>query len=77
MKKTGACPKCSSRNIMENVVIADKTSFIGTVAQELEVRVFDEKKGNNIFSTPKYQKANIRGWVCGDCGFLELYIGTD
>lgn len=64
MKKTGICPKCGSRDIIAPAEVhgsLDRPIKVGTY-QNPDALIF---KGR--------QEVPIFAWVCGVCGYLELY----
>ena len=68
MKPT-TCSKCHSEKIIPNVFIEDKG--MSNVPWSLSVRV-DEKPDAIVFKGRHTD--TLRAWLCGECGFTELYV---
>jgi predicted nucleic-acid-binding Zn-ribbon protein len=67
MKQSGACPKCNSHNLIKNVRIPDNGYRHFTV---LAISFIVEKMG---WFSARSVSGEIRAWVCGHCGYTELY----
>jgi predicted nucleic-acid-binding Zn-ribbon protein len=70
MKVTNKCPKCGSTEIIADATALD---YSQTIIQELTVATFARPKAV-IFK--KKQTSTVSAWVCGDCGYLELYADS-
>ena len=66
--KPKTCSKCDSKNIIPNALIEDKG--MSNVPWSLSVRV--EEKPDALVFKGRHTTA-LRAWVCGACGFAELY----
>ena len=62
--KNGFCPKCNSLEIIGKLPLAEH----GRMALALEV---DAKPQALIFTDTA--KSRLYAWVCGTCGYVELY----
>ena len=68
MKKSGKCPKCGGTKIIEDAKVVDRAHH----HREEEMKV-------STFSNPTallfkgQHSTNVSAWVCGFCGFMELY----
>lgn len=67
MKRTGICPKCGSKDIVQDAMVLDGRHH---GVREGEVAV-DRNPAALIFKGR--QTSTISAWVCGECGFLEHY----
>ena len=67
--RDGLCPRCGSRDIIPNYPIRDHT--YGQIV-ELEVQA-TEKPDALVFKGDSCT-SYIRAWMCGQCGYTELYI---
>jgi predicted nucleic-acid-binding Zn-ribbon protein len=63
------CPKCGSNKTIPEVFIEDRG--MSNVPWSLSVRV-DEKPDAFLFKG-RHTDA-LRAWICGECGFTELYV---
>lgn len=64
--RSGTCPKCGSTEILENVSMntLGEAGPAGTIAFRLEETFGFMKKSTRV---------EARAWICGACGFAELY----
>jgi hypothetical protein len=62
--KSGVCPKCQSQNIIRGARVGPDAAF-----DPLWVSVFRARR--SLFFPRRGSRA--RAWVCGDCGYVELY----
>ena len=67
--KDGVCPKCLATTIIPNVNIADRGH--GISEHGLEVKLH-ENPDALMFRGSRYSK--LRAWICGMCGYTELYV---
>ena len=68
MKQSGTCPKCASKQIIERAIVQDRSHL--PVDQRLRVITFRDPQA--AFDTePVF--SSVSAWICGDCGFMELY----
>ncbi len=67
--KDGNCPKCDSTDVIPGVTIPDH--FNMTHAMHLSLKV-SENPGAFLFKGTKSSK--LRAYVCGSCGYSELYV---
>jgi predicted nucleic-acid-binding Zn-ribbon protein len=65
--KDKKCLKCGSSNVIPSVPIADR-SHMGEL---LPWVAYISEKPNTLFSKIHFFK--IRAWICGECGYTELY----
>ena len=71
--KNGICPKCSSHTIIENIPILDRSGQYAHLASPLSLAVQGERTG--LFFS-HVAKGELRAWVCGECGYTELYTSN-
>jgi predicted nucleic-acid-binding Zn-ribbon protein len=64
--RSGTCPKCGSNEILESVSMTTlgEGTPAGTIAFRLEETFGFLKKSTRV---------EARAWICGACGFAELY----
>ena len=63
------CPKCESREIIPSAEIRD---YDASSYRELNVFVqLNRPPGASIYKG--YETSKLRAWVCGECGYTELY----
>jgi predicted nucleic-acid-binding Zn-ribbon protein len=68
MKRSGKCPKCGAEEIIKDAMVMDR-SHLG-VAEEFTLATFKLPKA---FLYKGEQRSTVSAWVCGECGFVELY----
>lgn len=68
MKRSGECPKCNSTSIVPDITVVDysRSQFAGNMQL-----VFERNPTALLFKDK--MSANIKAWVCGSCGYMELY----
>ncbi len=66
--RQGQCPMCGSSNGIPNADLLYPGGF--TEERELDV-VVDEKPNAWLFKGEV--RSSLKAWVCGDCGYTELY----
>ncbi len=67
--QNGVCPKCGSHKIIKDKPIIDKGQH-GLPVGALSVVVAD-KRTSWLFGD--IATGEIRAWICGECGYTELY----
>jgi len=70
MMKDGTCPKCSATTIMPNLYITDRGHY--NTPQPLLIEVVDQPASWLTFGAT--HNSNILAWICGTCGYIELYV---
>jgi len=68
MKRTGICPKCGSKDIVNDAKA--QAGLPGHEQHELIVSTFRTPQAL-IFKGQ--QGTPVSAWVCGGCGFVEYY----
>ena len=71
MKQTNKCPKCGSTEILADAKAIDRGH--SDLQREFSVATFG-KPDALIFK--EQHKSTISAWVCGQCGYLELYADS-
>lgn len=71
MKHTNKCPKCGSTEIIADAKAIDRGH--SDFQRELTVATFG--KPDALVFKEKH-KTTISAWVCGQCGYLELYADS-
>ncbi len=71
MKKTNQCPKCGSTDIVVDATAIDRGH--SDFQRELTVATFG-KPDALVFK--EAHKSTVSAWVCGQCGYLELYADS-
>jgi ribosomal protein S27AE len=67
--RKGPCPKCSSSVVIEGGRIFDH--FQGAVKSDLAVTVYERPEA---WLFKGAVATSLRAWVCGSCGYTELYV---
>ena len=64
--RSGACPKCGSKEILEGVSMntLGEGGPAGLIAFRLEETQGFLKKSTRV---------EAKAWICGDCGYSEIY----
>jgi predicted nucleic-acid-binding Zn-ribbon protein len=70
MKQSGKCPKCGSQDVIPDALANDQ-SRRGVV--EMTVSTYASPDAL-IFKESR--ESTVSAWVCGACGFIELYADT-
>ncbi len=65
----GECPKCGSREIIDNAQLVDKWDHL--TATDAEVRLITRPNAL-FFKDPVVFK--LQPYICGGCGYLESYV---
>lgn len=63
------CPRCQSEKIIPDVQIFDRAGHV----LRLGVKVFEHPEAL-VFKGA--HAADLRSWVCGECGYVESYVGN-
>jgi predicted nucleic-acid-binding Zn-ribbon protein len=72
MKSTGKCPKCGSVEIIADAKAIDRDAR-GWHSERFTVASF----GNpSAFIFKDKRTTTISAWVCGQCGYVELYADS-
>ena len=71
MKRSGQCPKCQSTDIFPDEVIRRP----GVAVDGLRISVSKKSTREGFFARmfKSHASAELRAWVCGHCGYTELY----
>jgi hypothetical protein len=64
----GSCPKCGSRDVIPNVYVMD----LGHANYPHNLKVSVEEHPNAWLFKGEV-RSSLKAWVCGACGFTELY----
>ncbi|HUQ34529.1 MAG TPA: hypothetical protein VM095_20580 [Pyrinomonadaceae bacterium] len=67
--RNNLCPKCNSSEIIPGVEVRD---YDASSYRELSVAV-QLPRPAGAFIHKGSESSNLRAWVCGQCGFTELY----
>jgi predicted nucleic-acid-binding Zn-ribbon protein len=72
--KRGKCPKCGSRDIMAGVEVRDEGR---SGAHPLRVVVEEpEPAKHGTIWIQAHSTGDLYAWICGSCGYTELYAGN-
>jgi ribosomal protein S27AE len=66
--QNGVCPKCGSHVIIKNREVTDRADY--STPTPLSLTIIGRETGflsNNIVT------GQIRAWICGECGYTELF----
>ncbi len=72
--KNGRCPKCGSKEVMADVEVRDDGRS-GSHALRVVVIEPEPAKHSAIWVQPQAE-AEIHAWICGRCGYTELYANN-
>lgn len=67
--KNGTCPKCGSHVLIKDEPIIDRGQYslpVGYLSF-----IFQGRKTSPF--THNVARGEIRAWICGECGYTELY----
>ena len=68
--KNGICPKCNSQAIIKNKRIPERGHY--NAINFLSFTVWEKNK-NWLYPYTPIATGEIRAWICGKCGYTELY----
>ena len=68
MKRPTQCARCGSRDVIADAKVIDREDY--NVERDLSVATFRRPQA---FVFKGRQTTTVSAWVCGDCGFIELY----
>jgi predicted nucleic-acid-binding Zn-ribbon protein len=73
--KDGICPKCQAEEVIPAVRIVDQLGIqpYKTHPASLSVRLEGSATSGMLTSTKPVISTELRAWVCGACGYSELY----
>jgi predicted nucleic-acid-binding Zn-ribbon protein len=66
--KDGRCPKCSSADVVPNLRILEHVG--ATWSENLKV---EAEQNPDAWLFKGEVKTSLKAWVCGSCGYTELY----
>ncbi len=69
--KKGRCPKCGSKDVMASVEVRDEGRS-GHHPLRVVVEESEPARHKAIWVQPQAE-AEIHAWICGHCGYTELY----
>ena len=72
--KDGVCPKCGERKVVPELQIVDYISSITPTAQNETYVSLAANPDAALFKNRHY--ALLRAWLCGNCGYTELYCSN-
>jgi predicted nucleic-acid-binding Zn-ribbon protein len=72
VKKSGACPKCKSTKVIADARVRDRGDF-ANMAHELQISTY---RNPDAMIFKEARLSTVSAWVCGDCGFVELYADS-
>lgn len=67
MKHRDTCPKCSSTDIISDAKVIDRVN-----AAEMDLTIATYGKPEALLFKDQ-RVSTVSAWVCGSCGFIELY----
>ena len=67
--KDGKCPRCGSKEVIDNAQLVDKGDH--HMATDAEVRLITRPNAW-FFKDPMVFK--LQPYICGGCGYLESYV---
>lgn len=68
MKSTGICPKCHSKDVIQNARAIDKGH--ADMDNDLEIVTYEDPQAM-IFKGR--HSCHVTAWVCVGCGYIEYY----
>lgn len=69
MQDSEMCPKCKSTQVIKRARIADRGH--GNATTDLCVELYENPDAMIFKGT---RRVPLRAWVCGSCGYTELYV---
>ncbi len=71
MKRTNKCPKCGSNDVIADAKAIDRSE--GHLQTKLSVATFSNP---DAFLFKGQMTTTVSAWICGDCGYVELYADS-
>ena len=71
MQDSEICPKCKSTQVIKHVRLVDRGH--GDSRKDLSVEIYEKPEALIFKGT---HKGPLNAWVCGSCGFTELYVAN-
>ncbi len=71
MRSSGTCPKCGSPRLIKGARIVDR----GQDSSKHDLTVEIHEKPDAVFFKRTHQ-GTLRAWICGHCGFTEIYASN-
>jgi ribosomal protein S27AE len=71
VKKSGACPKCRSTNVIADAKVRDRGDY--SVVHELSISTY---RNPDALLFKEERLSRVSAWVCGACGYIEFYADT-
>jgi len=68
VKRSGKCPKCESKNLIADAKVLDRGAY--NIPSAISVATFRDP---DVAIVDEKRSSKVSAWVCGACGFLELY----
>ena len=68
LRKGGRCPKCGSPDVIPNVFVREDV-----VSAENLKAVVEKNPDAFFYEFRGVVKTSLKAWVCGSCGYTELY----
>ncbi len=65
------CARCGSRDVIPNVRIIDRSGRSGGLRRDLQVEVYEDPNALIFWGT---HAGTLSAWICGRCGFADLYV---
>ncbi len=67
--KKGSCPKCGSTKVIADATVLDRSPYNDKLTVQTDTRPLAI-----LFKGTR--KSHLSAWVCGECGYTELYAET-
>jgi predicted nucleic-acid-binding Zn-ribbon protein len=68
--RTGTCPKCGSTRIIPKRRLYSDHKQIG------EVQIIQYERPESLWDYGDHAVSVLRAWICGNCGYTELYANN-
>jgi hypothetical protein len=71
VKRDQVCPKCNATDIIPGVRVLDYLNALAPQSLQVEV----PENPDALFFKGK-QRGSLHAWICGSCGFAELFVSN-
>ena len=74
--KDGVCPKCGAHDVVPRLPILDPGfAYKSTDPSKVSLFIIIEEKPDALILN-KAMRFKVKAWVCGQCGYTELYTDS-
>jgi predicted nucleic-acid-binding Zn-ribbon protein len=68
--QNGTCPKCGTKDVIPKLTVIGNTQMLSGIYVEL---IEPDPPNRPFVWKPGYEQSRFLAWVCGNCGYSEMY----